>query len=75
VATQKDKSVTLLGQILVAHGVLSLGQVHEVVCKQHGTGKQFGQVVQDLGMATRSQVDAALVDQGWRRKQRKEGQA
>lgn len=68
--TQKSKSVSLLGDILVAHGVLSIGQLHEALCRQHDSAKRIGEVVQDLGMATMSQVNAALMDQQWRRKQR-----
>ncbi len=71
--TQKDKRVTLLGDILVSHGVLSLGQLHEALCKQHDSDKPIGQVVQDLGLATKSQVEAALMDQSWRRRQRDSG--
>jgi hypothetical protein len=68
--TQKSKEVTLLGDILVSHGVLSLSQLHLALCKQYGAEKLFGQVVQDLGMATKSQVEAGLTDQRWRRQQR-----
>ena len=71
--TQKNKDVTLLGDILVAHGVLSLGQLHEALCKQRGTDKLLGQVVQELGLATKSQVETGLVDQNWRRQQRESG--
>jgi hypothetical protein len=72
--TQKVKNVTLLGDILVSHGVLSLGQLHEALCKQqHADSKPLGQLVQDLGMATKSQVEAALFDQSWRRQQRNGG--
>ena len=69
VDTHRDKT-TLLGTILMNHGVLSMGQVHEAACKQHDTNKLFGEVVQDLGMATNSQVKAALMDQEWRRRGR-----
>jgi hypothetical protein len=71
-ATQKSNSVTRLGEILLSHGVLSLGQLHLALCKQYNTETPFGQVVQDLGLATKSQVEAALTDQAWRRKQRGE---
>ncbi len=66
---RKDKS-TLLGTILVSHGVLSMGQVHEATCKQHNTGKLFGEMLQELGMATLSQIKAGLADQQYRRKDR-----
>ncbi len=65
----KDKT-TLLGTILVSHGVLSMGQVHEATCKQHDTGRLFGEMLQELGMATLSQINAGLADQQYRRKDR-----
>ena len=69
-ATTKNKDVSLLGEILVSHGVLTIGQLHEALCKQELSGKLFGQVIQDLGLATLSQVNAGLADQQWRRRQR-----
>lgn len=63
-------SSTLLGEILVSHGVISLAQRHEAVCKQRNTGRRIGEVMQDLGFVTISQINAALADQQWRRQQR-----
>jgi hypothetical protein len=65
-------SSTLIGDILVKHGVISLAQKHEAVCKQHGTGRLIGEVLQELGYATISQINAALADQQWQRRQRVE---
>ena len=71
-ATTKSKEVSLLGDILVSHGVLTMGQLHEALCKHQVSGVPLGQLVQDLGMATLSQVNAALADQQWRRRNRTE---
>lgn len=65
-------SSTLIGDILVEHGVISLAQKHEAVCKQPGTGRLIGEVLQELGYITISQLNAALADQQWQRKQRVE---
>ncbi len=64
---QKDQT-TLLGYILMKHGVLNLVQVHEAHCKQFNTDKLFGEILQDLGLATSSQINAGLMDQEYRRK-------
>jgi hypothetical protein len=64
-------SSTLVGDILVEHGVISLAQKHEAVCKQHGSERMIGEVLQDLGYITVSQLNAALADQQWRRRRRK----
>jgi len=74
-ATHKSKEVSLLGDILVSHGVLTMAQLHEALCKQHNSDKPIGQVTQDLGMATISQVNAALADQQWRRRNREDSPA
>lgn len=64
------KSGTLLGEILIHHGVISLAQRHEAVCKQHGSGRKLGEILQELGYITISQLNAALADQQWQRQQR-----
>lgn len=68
---RKSRSSTLVGDILVEHGVITLAQKHEAVCKQHGSGRMIGEVMQDLGFITISQLNAALADQQWRRQQRR----
>lgn len=66
---ENDK-LTLLGNVLQSHGVLSTSQVREAVWKQKDCGKLFGEMLQELGMATSSQVKAALLDQKYRRRNR-----
>jgi hypothetical protein len=68
---RKSSSSTLVGDILVEHGVITLAQKHEAVCKQHGSSRMLGEVLQDLGFITISQLNAALADQQWRRQQRR----
>ena len=63
---QKDQT-TRLGNILMRHGVLNMVQLHEASCKQFNTEKRFGEVLQELGLATSSQINAALMDQQYRR--------
>ena len=64
---QTDQT-TRLGNILMKHGVLNMVQVHKASCKQFDTEKLFGEVLQELGLATSSQVKAGLVDQQYRRR-------
>ena len=63
---QKDQT-TRLGNILMNHGVLNMVQVHEANCKQFNTDKLFGEILQDPGLATASQINAGLMDQEYRR--------
>ena len=55
-----------LGEILVRHGAINLGQMHEALCRQRNAGKKIGELIIDLGMATSSEVNAALAEQEWR---------
>jgi len=66
-ATRRDKSVSLIGDILVTQGVLSLGQLGYALDRQFLSNKRLGQLVQDMGLATQSQVEAALAEQAQRR--------
>lgn len=55
-----------LGEILVRHGAIGLEKMHEALCKQRNTGKRVGEVMVELGMISRPQLDAALEEQRWR---------
>ena len=73
--TKRKKGSTLIGEILISHGVLTFAQLHEALCKQWDTGRKIGEVLQDLGFVTMSQLNAALTEQQWRRQQRADSEA
>lgn len=55
-----------LGEILVRHGAINLGQMHEALCRQRIAKIRIGDLIVDLGMATPSEVNAAVAEQEWR---------
>src|SRR5579871_5746581 len=60
---RQEKPVALrmpLGLVLLSRGVLTHDQVKVALEQQRETGKNFGDVAQDLGFATQQQVTAGV---------------
>lgn len=55
-----------LGEILVRQGAVNPEQVHSALGRQQSTDRRMGDLMISLGMATTSEVNAALAEQEWR---------
>ncbi|MCB0831891.1 MAG: hypothetical protein KDC45_00360 [Bacteroidetes bacterium] len=50
----------MLGDTLIAKGVINQGQLDEALAEQKASGKKLGEVLVSKGFATEAQIDEAL---------------
>lgn len=50
----------MLGEKLIAAGIITQGQLDEALAEQKSSGKRLGEILVDKGYATNEQIDEAL---------------
>lgn len=61
IGVEKGKSMSQrMGEVLAAHGVLSMEQVNTILAEQHRCGKPFGVLAEDLYA-----IDPRIIEEAW----------
>ncbi len=57
-----------LGEILVEQKVITLAKINTIIRLQKYKNKKIGEILVDLNMVSKKQIELALIEQYWRRK-------